>query len=121
MAEVEKSKMQPDSLKGNIGSSTVNISMDKQDFTLKHMSITFEMAAKIDSYFSMYGYKVNSVETPSTISRSQWNYIKTIDVNIKGNIPMNDMQRLKQMYNDGVTFWHNPANVCNYSLTNSIV
>lgn len=118
MAEVEKAKMQPSTIKGNIGSASANIAMNKMDFTFIQKSITAEKAKQIDDYLSMFGYKVNAVKVPNIGTRKEWNYVKTIDVNIKGNIPMKDLQRLRQMYNDGVTFWRNPGNIYNYSLSN---
>jgi hypothetical protein len=69
----------------------------------------------------MYGYKVNTVKIANTHCRESWNYIKTIDVNIKGDIPSEDMEKLKQIYNEGVTLWHSPSKYCNYSYSNNII
>ena len=80
-----------------------------------------EYARIIDSYFSTYGYRVNEVKIPNIHTRSNWNYIKTIDINLTGEIPQEDKQKLKGIFNKGCTFWHNPSTFLDYSQTNSIL
>ena len=85
------------------------------------MSIKNEYARIIDGYFDMFGYKTNVVKVPNTNHRARWWYTKTIDVNIDGNIPNDDMQKIKNAYNNGITFWRNASEIQNYSLSNPIV
>ena len=86
------------------------------------MSIKSEFAQIIDKYFTMFGYQVNRVGVPLQNSRSQWNFIKTNGANIEGeDVPQLAINELKQIFNNGVTLWHNPANIYNYSLSNNIV
>ena len=68
----------------------------------------------------MFGYKVNKLEIPNTKSRRYYNYIKTIDANIVGNIPSNDLSAIKGIFDKGVTIWHTDQ-VGDYSLNNSEV
>ena len=49
------------------------------------------------------------------------NFIKTIDCNADGDIPQEDLDTIRKACNTGITFWHTPANIYNYSLSNSIV
>ena len=90
-------------------------------YTPYKMSIKEEYAKVIDGYFDMFGYKVNSVKVPNTNHRSRWWYIKTIDINIDGAIPNEDMQEIKNSYNKGITFWRNASEIQNYNLSNNIV
>ena len=85
------------------------------------MSIRPEYAQIIDRYFDLYGYKVLSVKIPELYSRQYWNYVKTVDCNIQGNIPQDDMDAIKAMFNKGITLWHDADNMRNYNLINSIV
>ena len=73
----------------------------------------------IDDYFSMYGYKVNRLGTPHIHVRSKWDYLKTINGNLEGNIPEVDMKKLIMMINNGCTFWHDTSHFLDYSQTNS--
>lgn len=83
----------------------------------------------LDDYFDMYGYNVSTVKTPQYNSRQKWNYLETVNVNIEGkndnNIPQDDMQELKQIFNNGITIWHgnsaSTSNWCNYNQANPIV
>ena len=45
--------------------------------------------------------------------------IKTINANILGDIPQEDMQKLKNIFDNGVTFWHNANTFLDYSQNNS--
>jgi len=85
------------------------------------MSVRYEYAKMIDDYFNMYGYKVNRLATPNIHKRAHWDYIKTIDVNIEGNIPENDLAKIRDLFNNGITFWHNASTFLNYSSSNSIL
>lgn len=95
-------------------------------FQLFDTAITAEYAEIMDDYFDRYGYNVSIVKTPNYKSRQKWNYIETKDINIKGNIPQEDMQELKHIFNNGITIWHGNVsggteNWCNYAQTNPTV
>lgn len=80
---------------------------------------TPEYLEKIDSFFDFYGYNVSTVKVPQFTSRPAWNYIETREINIEGDIPQDDMQELKAMFNRGFTVWHDPAHFCDYSQNNA--
>ena len=69
----------------------------------------------------MYGYKVNRLATPNIHKRSNWDYIKTIQVNIEGNVPEKDLDSIRSLFNNGCTFWHTTTHYLDYSQTNSIL
>lgn len=80
-------------------------------------SIRSEYVTQLTNYFKMFGYKVNKLEVPNTKSRQYYNYIKTVDANIVGNIPSNDLNTIKGIFDKGVTIWHT-SNVGDYSVNN---
>lgn len=106
---------------GNTNSGDVIYSMGETTFTCYQMSIKEEYARIIDKYFDMFGYKVNIVKLPNITGRTNWNYVKTIDCNIEGDIPQQHLQLLRQMFNNGVTLWHNASTMYDYSQSNNIV
>lgn len=110
----------PNQAEGNTNSSDINYSMGKSGLSLYVKSIKQEYAKIIDKYFDMFGYKVNLVKIPNITGRPYWNYVKTIDCNFEGDIPQNDLNVIKSMFNNGVTLWHNANNMYNYSLNNSL-
>lgn len=118
VGQIAQHSIQPDQARGNMGGGSLNTSLKTQDFFLSHMTIKQEYAKRIDEFFSVYGYKVNALKVPNVTGRKNWNYVKTIDVNIDGAIPAEDMAKLKSMYDNGVTFWHNPSSILDYSKDN---
>ena len=85
------------------------------------ITIKQEYAKVIDSYFSMFGYKVNELKVPNLYGRANWNYVKTIDCNFDGDIPQVDLNIIKTMFNKGVTLWHSPSTMYNYDVNNDII
>jgi hypothetical protein len=121
LTQLYQASIQPDQAKGQAGSGSLMFGSNNLDFYFAHMTIKSDFARRIDNFFTMYGYKVNTLKIPEIHSRSNWNYIQTIDINIDGALPADDMQRLKKIYDDGVTLWHTPANFLDYSKTNAII
>lgn len=62
----------------------------------------------IDDYLDVYGYALNEIGKISSYmkNRSNWNYIQVANCNIKVSAPNDDFNRLKQMFENGVTIWH---------------
>lgn len=111
----------PDQANGNTNAGDVTASAKMIGFYAYKMSIKQEYAKIIDDFFSTFGYKVNTVKIPNITGRRNWNYVKTIDVNIEGYIPQEDLNEIKGMFNNGVTIWHNPATFLDYSQNNDII
>lgn len=106
---------------GNTNNADVIFAMGKSDFSCYYMSIKDEYAKIIDGYFSMFGYKVSELKVPNTTGRRNWNFIKTIDCNIEAYIPQNDLLEIKDLFNKGITIWHNPSTFLDYSQNNDII
>lgn len=81
-------------------------------------TLTDEYRHTLTDYFKMFGYKVNRVKIPNLHTRQSWNYVKTVDCTIVGNMPQDDLNSIKQMFNKGITLWHN-TDVGNYGLPNN--
>ena len=120
MSQVHQAKVIPDQAKGNTNSSDILIGWERY-YTMDCMSIRAEVARTIDDFFTMFGYKVNRVKLPNITGRRNWNYVKTVGCYIDGDIPQGDMQEIKDMFNSGVTFWHNPSTFADYSQNNDII
>lgn len=118
--EQYKASLVPDQANGNTNCSDVTFAWG-QCFTVKCMSIKAEYARIIDNYFTMYGYKVNTLKTPNVTGRRNWNYVKTVGCYIEADIPQDDLQTIKQMFDNGVTFWHNASTFADYNQNNDII
>lgn len=118
MAQIEKQKLLPDNANLSSSNSTLmgyNLN-DKNIFT--RYSIKRQFAERIDKYFDMYGYLTNTVKIPNLKNRPNWNYVKTIGVNIIADIPQEDLQTIKKIFDNGVTLWHNPNTFLDYKQNN---
>ena len=105
----------------NLGNNTMfDTGWKNMHFYVMIKTIRPEYVEQITNYFKMFGYKVNKLEIPNTKSRESYNYIKTIDANIVGNIPANDLSAIKGIFDKGVTIWHTDE-VGDYSLSNDEV
>ena len=116
-----QANMVSDQVKGNINAGDFVWAKYRSPFTYMPMSIKAEYARCIDEFWNQYGYKCNRVKTPNVTGRRNWNYVKTVGCYIGGNIPQEDMQEIKNMFDRGVTFWHNPATFMDYSQNNDII
>ena len=111
----------PNQAQGNTNCAELTYSMQKCGFTFRKMSCRREYAEMIDNYFSMFGYKTNKLKLPNITGRTTWNFVKTRNCNVIGNIPQDDIEEIKDIFNTGITLWHNPATFLDYSQNNTIV
>lgn len=100
------------------GKTNLLTAMKLNKFEYYIQTIKREHAMTVDHFFTMYGYQTNKVKVPNVSSRPYFNYVQTVDVNIVGGIPSDDMATLKQVYNKGVTLWKSNATVGDYSVDN---
>ena len=117
IGNIYKHSFAPNTISGNASGGDINSASSQNTFIISHNEIKPEYAEIIDNFFEMYGYKINKLKVPETTSRKYWNYVKTIDINMEGNIPETDLTELKNIFNTGVTIWHTD-NMYNYSLNN---
>lgn len=118
MAQIEKQQLLPNT--GHLSSSNATILgynlIDNNIFT--RYTIKNQFARRIDKYFDMYGYKTNTLKTPNLNNRPNWNYIKTVDINIIADIPQEDLVTIKLLFDNGITLWHNSNTFLDYSQNN---
>lgn len=126
VSQLYKASLMPDQAKGNTNTGDLNYTAHQNKFTVFPLSIKPEYAKVIDDYFDMFGYKTNRVKQPNITGRRNWNYVKTIGCCIEPNIPLfnvpqEDLQEIKSMFDKGITLWHNPTTFMDYSQTNDII
>ncbi len=121
MQEDYRHQIAPDTARGNVNSGDITFSAGKMNIPLFKMNVRAEYARNIDNYFSMYGYKVNAVKIPNINTRTNWNYVKCVGANIEGLIPENYINEIRNLFNVGITLWHDPTTFLDYSQSNGIV
>lgn len=108
-------------IQGGQPTGDINFLAHRNTFTFRFMRAKPEYLKVIDDYFSAYGYRINDTKVPNLTGRTNWNYVKTVNCNIIADIPQEDLQKIKTMFNNGVTLWHNPSTFLDYSQSNAIV
>ena len=121
VSQFYQASLVPDQANGNTNTGDLNYAKNKNKFTIYPMSIKPEYAQIIDDFWDKYGYPSHRVKKPNYAHRENWWYTKTIDIYISGNIPNEYMNEIKNAYNNGITYWRNPSNFMNYSVSNGIV
>lgn len=119
--QVHQAEFIPSQIKGSANAGDVNFTIGANSFHSYRMSIRQEYAKIIDGFFNMFGYKVNELKVPQFTSRTYWNYVKTIDANIEGDLPQEDLEKFRNIFNNGITFWHDPTKMYDYTQNNTIV
>ena len=98
----------------------VMVGARKLNFRCYDVDINAVDAQIIDEFFDKYGYQTNRLKVPNISGRSQWNYVKTRDCEIVGNIPAATKASIIDIFNGGITFWKNGDNIGDYSLDNTL-
>ena len=121
MEAKEEHSLAPLEIQGFVGGGDVMYGINRcmPKFTVMH--IKEEYAKIIDKFFDQFGYQVNTLKVPSIHTRRYWNYLKTRSCNFTGDIPQQYMERIKRIFDTGITFWHDPSKILDYTQTNSII
>lgn len=88
---------------------------------ISEMCVKPEYMAVIDEFFTRFGYYVHKLKTPSFKGRVNHNFIQTADCDIISEMPQDDSDELRKMFNAGLTVWHNPSTFGDYSPNNQPV
>lgn len=120
MAAREDHQAQPPQARGTQSPST-NIGTNTQTFTFMKMGVQREFAERLDQFFDMYGYTVNTVKVPNLTGRAVWNYVKTAGCVVRGGFDTTDRNKVAAIFDKGVTFWHAPESMYRYDLAASNV
>lgn len=127
-AQMYDRQSMPDRLIGNQSQSAIPNVLGKFGFMFEQVNVYPEVARRIDNYFDLYGYavenlKIPNVKDPNVTLRPCWNYVKTNGAVIlpasnagsANSMTVDELQRIKEIFDKGVRFWMNPAKVGQYS------
>lgn len=104
---------------GNM-SADIAWSNDYMGYKLYVHGITSETAKAVDDYFTQNGYKVDVIKKP-TRNREKYDFVKTRNCSVVGEIPTSAKNYIKEMYDHGITLWYNASDYGNYNVENGVV
>lgn len=114
-ASEQTAKNAPNASHGNLGSSCYNITYNRNQIAFFVVGCDEDSAKAADDFMSVYGYTVNKVTNINTYNRNIWNYCKTRDCNVTGDIAYNAREGINAIFNNGVFIWHT-NNVGNFDI-----
>lgn len=112
---------QPNGLVGSAQTPDTLVLQERFGLMFHQICIRPEYAKIIDDFFSRYGYKVSSLKTPSITTRKNWNYIQTVGATIPTEMPADVESKICSILDRGITFWHHPETMLDYSKDNTPV
>lgn len=118
IATISDKEREPAVAHGKVVSENINAALGLSRVDYYVMSSKAEFAKIADDYFTMFGYPIRAVQSPNITSRSNWNYIKTVDCGFSGDYPPDMMKPFRDIFDNGVTIWHT-NDIGNYGLDNN--
>ena len=115
---IDVAKHLPSEVKGSMNTTPLSANR-KIGLYVRKMTINKDVAKSIDDYFTMFGYKVNKVKTPSRRNRPHYTYLKTKGCHVDGGAPADAIRRIEQIYDNGIRFWVNASEVGQYTTINN--
>lgn len=93
---------------GGTSGAGPNLSAASGDYgvVIRWMTPRIGELKSLDNYFDKYGYRVNLLKVPNVNTRPLWNYVKTNEAHVGGDIPKFYRTEIEKLLNNGVTFWH---------------
>ena len=119
-ADLGKAVRQPNTVRGGTNSTATLVGIGSYTMGIRKYACSKESAKMCDDYLSAYGYNVSEFKVPNLTHREHWNYVKTIGLQLQGEIPASAMQTIQNIFDNGVTLWHD-WDIGNYGQTNKIV
>lgn len=113
--EKQDMMLQPNNSQGSYNSSNILGAIDKMNFTVCFYRLTYEQFKQIDNYFDKFGYAINDFKSINYNNRSNFDYIETSQVVVDGDVPEDDINVIKNIFNSGVRIWHDTSTFLNYS------
>lgn len=75
-------------------------------FVMHWIMPTLNICKSLDAFFDRYGYKVARLKVPERNTRPCWNFVRTAEGHVSGDMPAAYRIQIENMMNSGVTFWN---------------
>lgn len=99
------------------GASCGSVLFQSDFFGFYYYTVTIaeEYAKVCDDFLTRYGYSCLRVKTPAINSRSNFNFVKTSGSAVYGDVPTIYLAQINNAFNNGITIWHNPTTMYDYT------
>lgn len=107
-----------DTIRGAQGSNAL-IGTRLKGVYFRQKGLLPEYAEIIDNFFTRYGYSCGKVKVPYRNVRPHYTFTKTQNCAVTGNVPASSLEKIRAIYNAGITFWRNASEVGDYTVNNA--
>lgn len=118
-ASLDDKELMQNNSRGTSNSGMPLHQINKYGFQFIFMRYPYEYIKIIDNYFDKFGYAINDFKAVNYNNRSNFDYIETSQIIVDGDVPEDDMNVIKNIFNSGVRIWHNPTNFLNFNVANN--
>lgn len=118
LAAKEDKAVEPPQARGTF-SGALSVANGRHTFGFYRKTVTAEYAARIDDFFTMYGYRINRVQVPNREARQAFTYVKTNGCHIAANLCNEDTIKIESIFDKGITWWVNGDAIGDYSQPNN--
>lgn len=98
----------------------VMVAARELNFRCYEVDVNYKDAQILDEYFDKFGYQTNRLKVPNISGRKAWNYVKTRECELVGNIPASIKASIIDIFNTGVTFWKDGDKIGDYTQDNTL-
>lgn len=118
-AKYEDMERIPPSLESQAGASNINIAYGYSFPQVDIEVADLEYLKRANSYMKQFGYAVKDVTDINLKTRTRYNFIKTIGCNVTGKVPQTHLDKVRSIFDAGVTLWHT-NDMYNYQPANNV-
>ncbi len=106
---------------GGVAQSNIYIAGKKTALSYGFKTPPLDIVKRIDKYLTVFGYKQSEYRNINLHARASWTFIKTNGLNASGNLPDDDMNIIKRVFDNGVFFWVYSKTFGDFSQNNNVV
>lgn len=118
-ASLDDKELMQNNSRGTSNSGIPLHQINKYGFQFMFMRYPYEYIKLIDNYFDKFGYAINNFKPINYNNRSNFDYIETSQLLVDGDVPEDDINVIKNIFNSGVRIWHNTTNFLNFNVDNN--
>lgn len=110
-----------DITRGSFATGSNDVASERMVFKGGCVTQPANFMRSIDQFFDAFGYAKHEWGDVNIHARSRWTYVKTLGANVDGSVPADDAQYIANCFDNGIRFWADTANPCNYSTANGFL
>lgn len=105
-AQIEDLRTNPDSIRKSGNNYNIEYMLNTMGMILYEVTLPYDEQQRVLDYFQKFGYSIKRFVDIDLKSRQYFNFIQTVEANITGDFNDTVRIQLKQIFDNGIRFWH---------------